>query len=118
MQPVPKRGMGCAETNLRYPRTSSTPAATPNVFDPEVCYEQCMADAACLLAVHDGVSHECTMHTRDAMGCNFDSVPSISVSSEAGNIQLEMQLCTPRFEVPFVAAAADKLTAVYKYCSE
>ena len=79
MQPVPKRGMGCAETNLRYPRTSSTPAATPNVFDPEVCYEQCMADAACLLAVHDGVNHECTMHTRDAMGCNFDSVPSISV---------------------------------------
>ena len=29
-----------------------------------------------------------------------------------------MQLCTPRFEVPFVAPAADKLTAVYKYCSE
>ena len=45
-------------------------------------------------------------------------VPSISVTSEACNIQLEMQLCTPRFEVPFVAAAADKLTAVYKYCSE
>ena len=40
-------------------------AATPNVFDPEVCYEQCMADATCILAVHDGVNNECTMRTRE-----------------------------------------------------
>ena len=40
-------------------------AATPNVFDPEVCYEQCMADATCILAVHDGVNNECTKRTRE-----------------------------------------------------
>ena len=65
VKPVTKRGMGCAETNLKYPTTSSTPTPTPNVFDPEVCYEQCMADATCILAVHDGVNNLCTMQTRE-----------------------------------------------------
>ena len=65
VKPVTKRGMGCAETNLKYPTTN--PITTPNVFDPEVCYEQCMADATCILAVHDGVNNECTMQTREIL---------------------------------------------------
>ena len=76
MKPVTKRGMGCAETNLKYPTTASP---TPNVFDPEVCYEQCMADATCILAVHDGVSNECTMQTRDTRVAIFAYGNAINV---------------------------------------
>ncbi len=74
--PLNSLGLGCPEANLDYDDGDGDGTVHANVFDLYDCENKCVADAACVLAVFNGVSKTCSTRTKF-------SVPFIVAGSDA-----------------------------------